>query len=297
MEVCDPHVHFWSPETHAWLKGALDESAPPQLRRFFSIARPFWPDEYRRAMDPIVVTHAVYVQANMHMNTSALEEMAFIDGMSKACPFLSGVIAYAPLHKPKEAEATISRLRSYSTFRGVRFMLDYHPTRPELSQTDRGDYMENPDFIEGVRLLDGLIFDLQLCQCQLLEASKFCDKFDNVTFVLNHTGFPLRGEFDEWLEGIRALASCKPPVYCKLGALGCYDDTPWSQEEINKYVQATLDAFGEDRCCFSSNLPVDLVDTTPAERYKSFEIAVQDRSEETKRKLFRENALRIYRLT
>ena len=53
------------------------------------------------------------------------------------------VIGYAPLHQPEVAAKVVDAMCRYETFRGVRFMLDYHPTRPELSQTDRGDYMQS----------------------------------------------------------------------------------------------------------------------------------------------------------
>lgn len=294
-EIVDPHVHFWSPRTHAWLRGAFEASAPSPLRRFEKAAVEFWTNEYRRAMAPLRVSHAVYIQANMHLNASCTEEVALMEGLCLGSGLPQGVIAHAPLDEPATAAVELSRLSQYSTFRGVRFMLDYHPSRPELCQTDRGDYMTDAKFLRGVKELENrdVVFDLQLCQCQLLEASRFVAKFPKLRFVLNHAGFPLRGHFDEWIRGIEALAA-NPNVYCKIGGLGCYDRPAWSQEEVTMYVKQVVAVFGVDRCCFASNLPVDLIDLEPGERYATFFAVGFD--EATNRKLFRDNALNIYRL-
>ena len=65
----------------------------------------------------------------------------------------------------------------------------------------------------------GLVFELQVCQCQLAEAADFVSRAPEVTFMLNHAGFPLRGEHAAWREGMRSLAA-QPNVACKLGAFG-----------------------------------------------------------------------------
>lgn len=294
-EICDPHVHFWSLATHEWLKGALDPDAPKPLRRFLPCAKDFWPEDYRKVMAPMTVTHAVYIQANMRLD-SPLEEVAYMAGLGHT-GLPTAFLTYAPLHRPDEAARVLDAATKYAGFRGVRFMLDIHPTRPELSQTD-GDYMRLPAFRDGLRLVEerGLLFELQLCQCQLQEAAAFIQDFPNLTFVLNHAGFPLRGEFDEWHAGIKALAS-RPNVCVKIGGLGCYDRPNWDQYEITKYVTAVINAFGVERSMFASNLPVDLIDTTPHERYASFYAAVKDNFDAAEiSSLFRDNALRCYRL-
>lgn len=294
FEIVDPHLHFWSLPTHEWLQGALKPDAPKALRRFLPCAKDFWPEDYRKVMAPMTVSHAVYIQCNMRLE-SPLEEVAFMAGLAHT-GLPTAFLTYAPLHRPDEAAKVLDAARKYSGFRGVRFMLDFHATRPELSQTD-GDYMRVPAFREGLKLVEerDLIFELQLCQCQLEEAAVFIEEYPKLTFVLNHAGFPLRGEFDEWHKGIKALAS-RPNVFVKIGGLGCYDRPNWDQDEITKYVTAVIDAFQVERCMFASNLPVDLIDMTPQERYASFYAAVKDFDAAAITSLFRDNALRCYRL-
>ena len=249
-------------------------------------------------MAPLKLNGSVYVQANFHSATvPPSEEAAFVDGMSKAAPFPVVFTTYAPLDQ--DPTDVLTKSKRYEGFRGIRFMLDYHPSRPELSQTDRGDYMTDATFLKGVKLMEDhdLLFELQLCQVQLLEASQFVAKFPKLTFVLNHAGFPLRGFFDEWAKGIDALAA-QPNVVVKIGGLGCYDKPAWSQREVNTYVEHAITSFGVNRSMFASNLPVDLIDIPdPRNRYLSLLRAAKAAgySDDVKA-LFHDNAARIYRI-
>ena len=159
--------------------------------------------------------------------------------------------------------------------------------------------MTSPEFRRGLELLGErqLLFELQVCQCQLLEAADLVAAVPNLTFLLNHAGFPLRGQYDEWRSGIAKLAS-RPNVACKLGAFGTYDDPAFTAEETRLYVGVCLELFGVDRCLMASNLPVDSVDQKPVERWARLWGAVQGRSlsNEQIQSLFRGNALRYYRI-
>mmetsp|Transcript_12859 Transcript_12859/g.19272 ORF Transcript_12859/g.19272 Transcript_12859/m.19272 type:complete len:325 (-) Transcript_12859:856-1830(-) len=300
LEVIDPHVHYWCVNTHTWLRGSLADDATKPLKRFAPVAKPFTPTDHIQSLLPrYKLVGAVYVQANMHIDRSAVEEAAFCEGI-RFTGHRMGFTCYAPLHKPDEAKKVLDDLKRYEGFRGIRFMLDYNEDRPELCQTDSGGYMNDANFLQGMSLLEkerGLVFELQLCQIQLEAASEFVAKFPKLTFILNHAGFPLRGQFDEWHKGILALATC-PNVCVKIGGLGCYDETNWSQTEIDTYVRATIDAFGVDRSMFASNLPVDLIDIpNPTLRYDSFLQAVNGIYPPSDiQKLFHDNALNYYKI-
>ena len=216
--IADAHCHYWTPGTHRWL-----QEVPPKLQ---PISRDYLPATQLEDLTGLDLRETVYIQANMHVTGefTAQEEVAWVDGMATVCGRPSAVIGHAPLQRPEEAAAIIDACRRFKTYRGVRFMLDYHPSRPELCQADRGDYMSSPAFLEGVRLLGprGLVFELQVCQCQLAEAAHFVSEAPDVTFMLNHAGFPLRGEHAAWREGMQRLAA-QPNVACKLGGFGACD--------------------------------------------------------------------------
>ena len=190
----DAHCHYWTPGTHRWL-----QEVPPKLQPIIRDYLPATQLEDLEACTGLDLRETVYIQANMHVTGefTAQEEVAWVDGMATVCGRPSAVIGHAPLQRPEEAAAIIDACRRFKTYRGVRFMLDYHPSRPELCQADRGDYRN-------------------------AKTAHFVSKAPDVTFMLNHAGFPLRGEHAAWREGMQRLAA-QPNVACKLGGFGACD--------------------------------------------------------------------------
>eukprot|EP01052_Picozoa_sp_SAG31_P018596 SAG31_NODE_1322_length_8786_cov_2.268576_5_plen_119_part_00 len=92
-------------------------------------------------------------------------------------------------------DAVAKQIRAQSqlpNFRGIRYNLDYHPTRPELRQTDSPDWMQQREWRQALALIGslGLTFDLQVHVPQLKQAAALTREFSDVHFVLNHCGFP-----------------------------------------------------------------------------------------------------------
>ena len=56
------------------------------------------------------------------------------------------------------------------------------------------------------------------------DAAAFAEACSGTQFILNHAGFPLRGEFDAWREGMAALAA-RPNAAVKMGDW-CYSAVP-----------------------------------------------------------------------
>ena len=298
--ICDAHVHFWTTNTHQWLETVRDPAHA--FHRFSPLARTYVPNTYLSDMEGLEVKEAVYIQANMHAQGgfTPIEEVAWVSGIADGATGLLDVaiVGYADATDPEEFRrvTTACKQRYPLRYRGVRFMLDYHPERKELCQTDSPDHMKNPKVVETVRFLgsEGLTFDLQVCQCQLKEAALFAHACPDTQMLLNHAGFPLRGAFDEWSAMMSDLATA-PNVAVKMGGFGAYDDCPFTAEETKIYVARCIELFGVDRCFFSSNLPVDLVDVSrPADRWEAFAAAVAHLPAEDQRKLFRDNARRYY---
>jgi predicted TIM-barrel fold metal-dependent hydrolase len=61
-------------------------------------------------------------------------------------------------------------------------------------------------------------------------------------------------------------------------------------------VLEALEAFGEDRCMFASNFPIDRLHASYTKLWSAYAAIVSDLSEATQRRLFVENAMRLYRL-
>ena len=121
--------------------------------------------------------------------------------------------------------------------------------------------------------------------------------FPDTQIVLNHTGLPadrsaegLRG----WQEAMATLAA-EPNVAVKISGLGV-PGRPWTSESNREIVLRTLDLFGVDRAMFASNFPVDGLVAPFGTIYDGFRAIVRDLPEPDRRKLFCDNAVRIYRL-
>jgi predicted TIM-barrel fold metal-dependent hydrolase len=143
-----------------------------------------------------------------------------------------------------------------------------------------------------------LVFELMTHPDQLLRAAEELSSFDDLTVVVEHTGWP-RDDSDEertlWSEGMHALAALGANVVCKLsglamplGSIGADALRPW--------LEPAIDAFGADRCMFASNFPVDSAAGTFDELYTTFDAVTSGLDDASREALFAGTAERIYRL-
>jgi predicted TIM-barrel fold metal-dependent hydrolase len=205
-------------------------------------------------------------------------------------------------------------------FRGVRDPVQYDAAivnAPGQRRRPPGLLMD-PQFRAGFARLAplGLTFDAWLFQPQLPDLIDFAGSFPGTTIVLNHFGGPLgvgpyanrRSEmFDAWRHSIRELAR-RPNVVVKAGGLGmlyCGFDfhlrpTPPTSEEVasvwRPYVEATIEAFGAERCMFESNFPVDKQSCSYTALWNAFKRIAARYSKDEKAALFSGTAKRVYRL-
>ena len=71
---------------------------------------------------------------------------------------------------------------------------------------------------------------------------------------------------------------------------------PWTVEANGPVIRDAIAIFSADRCLFASNYPVDSLAGSFRDIFDGFQAAVADRLPEDRRKLFHDNAIRIYRL-
>jgi len=111
-----------------------------------------------------------------------------------------------------------------------------------------------------------------------------------------------------WREDLAAAAAC-PNVNTKISGLLMpvlgwrfhERDTPPSVGEIadaiGPLVEHALATFGDERCMFASNFPMDKVSAPLASIYGAFDQLTKARSRESRERLFGGNARRFYKLT
>ena len=107
---------------------------------------------------------------------------------------------------------------------------------------------------------------------------------------------------------IKDLAISCPNVHVKLSGLGMAsagfgfekrNKPPNSKELAEAYgpfILHSIECFGVNRCMFASNFPMDKVSSGYTQLFNAFKLIVADFSDEDKRKLFCDNAKRVYML-
>ena len=281
--IVDAHVHLWDPARADWypyLSGGmeLDMGDTTGMARRFDVAT------YRAESAGWNVEKLVNVAAatgpHSVEETLELDRRADVDGHPDA--IVGGII---PTDTPAEAVALLDRQMAAARFRGVRPMGQWDGPLPPA------------DVLRALQER-GLLFELMTHPDQLGAAASGLDGFDDLTVVVEHTGWP-RTDTDEeralWRSGMRALAGAGEHVVCKLSGLamplGSMDPgvlAPWIDEAI--------ELFGADRCMFASNFPVDGLHGTLDELFAAYSAVTAGLGDDDRDRLFAATAERVYRL-
>ncbi|HEY3145658.1 MAG TPA: amidohydrolase family protein, partial [Dongiaceae bacterium] len=143
-----------------------------------------------------------------------------------------------------------------------------------------------------------LVFDICIFHHHLPNAIKMVRQCPEVRFVLDHIGKPgiKAGLTDPWRQHLKELAAL-PNVTCKISGVSTEaDHKNWTREQLRPYIAHTIDAFGFDRVMYGGDWHVlELAGTYP-QWVEIVDWVVEGASAAEKRKLFRDNAIRDYRL-
>jgi L-fuconolactonase len=274
--IVDAHLHFWDPRArhHDWL------AAHPSLQRRFG------PDDLDAGRHE--VTGAVFVQADCR-DDEAMDEVRWVERLAEAYPFVSGIVAYAPLHRGRAAERHVARLACRPLVVGVRRLLQGQPVEAITAAA----------FVRGVRTLSewNLSFDLCVTHDQLPAAVELVRACPRTVFVLDHLGKPpvASGRAQAWRDDLRHLASYSN-VTCKLSGLSTEAAQGWRASDVRPYLEYGLEVFGPERCMIGSDWPVATLGTT-VERWFDLVVAViAELSAKDQAAVLRETAMATYDL-
>jgi L-fuconolactonase len=201
------------------------------------------------------------------------------------------MVAALPLERGAAIAGELDQLRRHKILRGVRRLIQNQPDP---------DFCIRPDFIEGLKLLarHDLVFDICIFHHHLPNAIKMVQQCPEVRFVLDHIGKPgiKAGLTDPWRQHLKELAAL-PNVTCKISGVSTEaDHKNWTREQLRPYIAHTIDAFGFDRVMYGGDWHVlELAGTYP-QWVEIVDWVVEGASVVEKRKLFRDNAIRDYRL-
>ena len=84
---------------------------------------------------------------------------------------------------------------------------------------------------------------------------------------------------------------------CKVsGIVASTQGMAWTPDDLAPIVNHVLEVFGPDRVAFGGDWPVCTLGASYREWVEALKSIVKGRSEAEQRKLFHDNALRVYRL-
>jgi L-fuconolactonase len=286
MQIFDTHQHLWDLDqfSYSWT------SSRPALNRSFKLS------DYYEATRDLTIAKSVHVEADVDEDFMIEEALHVITLARSDDNPIAGVVAAA---RPEydDFREHIDRIAGQRLLKGVRRILHTEPDRLPTTST----------FVENVKSLEdyGLSFDICVLARQLPQAINLVKQCPNVNFILDHCGNPnLRSdageeEFERWRERLQEIAGF-PNVVCKISGIVVNTDltgpTRWSAERLRPTVEHVIACFGWDRVMFGSDWPVCTLAASFKQWVEALSLLTQDAAEENRRKLFYENATRVYRL-
>ena len=293
FDLVDAHQHFWDPlaNYHPWLRD--EPPIPFRYGDYAPLKRRYLPPDYLADAAPYRITRTVYIETEWDPADPA-GEMAYVEAMRRQYGLPSVAIAQAWLDRA-DCNSVLEAHASHAFVRGIRHKPRANPTPADTTPGGMAD----PAWRRGYGILGrlGLHFELQTPWWHLYEAARLAGDFPHIPIILNHTGLPAdrsAAGIKGWKRAMQAFAAC-PNGAVKISGIG-QAGLPWTAEANRDIVLATIDMFGTDRAMFASNFPVDGLCASFATIFGGFDAITRDFSMPERQALFRDNAVRFYRM-
>ncbi|QEH33642.1 Amidohydrolase [Aquisphaera giovannonii] len=279
--IIDTHVHLWDLKTFRL----------PWIERGSPLDSSYTPADYAAATAGLGVVKAVYMEVDVEPAQQGLEART----ISELCrrggtPIVAAVISGRPADE--SFADYIKPLASDTSIKGVRQVLHGGGTPP--------GYCLAASFVRGIRLLGelGLSFDLCMRADELGDGLKLIEACPGTQFILDHCGNPevYGADLGPWKKGLAAIAG-RPNVACKVsGIVASTKGHDWKPEDLAPIINHVLDCFGPDRVVFGGDWPVCTLGAPLSRWVEALREVVRARIEADRRKLFHDNAVRVYKL-
>lgn len=279
MKIVDTHQHLWDLDqfSYSWVKSV------PAIGSSFRMA------DYLDAVSGLDVVKSVHLEADVDEPFMLQETEHLLKLADRTDNPLEGIVASAR-PESRDFKSYIDRIARYPRVKGIRRVLH---TQPDSLGRDF-------TFINNVASLSAyrLSFDICVLARQLPIAINLVSSCPGVTFILDHCGVPQVKEkvLDPWRSHISEIARF-PNVVCKVSGLVAYaEPRSWTAEDLRPFVDHVIASFGWDRVMFGSDWPVCTLSATFPQWVEALIAITREAGEVNQKKLFHDNAIRIYRL-
>jgi L-fuconolactonase len=284
--IIDSHIHLLDRRrfSYSWNNGSSWATATTKLDRNWTA------DDLTSYAKPYCVGGFVFIEADVDM-PQYFDEAEWVAHIAESDARIMACVACLPLERGVSIEPEIARMANLRTVRGARRLIQ--------NMADSSIILQSA-FLDAVRLLSryGLSFDLCVDPHQLAHTIEMVRQCPSVSFILDHMGKPgvKENRLESWREYIEQIASF-PNVVCKIsGLLTQADHVSWKEEQVLPLIDHVIGCFGVDRVLFGGDWPVLELAASYREWVDVVDHATQHLTYADRRKIFRDNAIKTYRL-
>tara|TARA_Y100000768_G_C23927793_1_gene658451 strand:+ start:31 stop:939 length:909 start_codon:yes stop_codon:yes gene_type:complete len=299
IKIVDAHHHLWDLNNkdtkYSWLMVTEGEAF---FGDYAAIRKNYLLEDYIEDTKNQNIIKSVHVQAE-HDDDKPVNETAWLQNLADthSSKLPNAIVAFADFSKNNVSEI-LDAHQEYKNTRGIRQILSYNKDEPKYSHATE-DFMKNSTWVENFKYIRNrnLSFDIQIYKHQMEDAVNLANKYNDVLFILNHTGEPCyqsKEYIESWEENMKKLAKCEN-IVAKISGLGMFDPN-WTIDSTRIFVEKTIQIFGIERCMFASNFPVDKIFNSFDTYWNSFKEITKNYSENDKKLLFSSNAEKYYRI-
>ena len=299
IKIVDAHHHLWdlnnADTKYSWLMVTEGEAF---FGDYAAIRKSYLIEDYLEDAKNQNIIKSVHVQAE-HDDDKPVNETAWLQNLAdtQSSKLPNAIVAFADFSKNNVSEI-LDAHQEYKNTRGIRQILSYNKDEPKYSHATE-DFMKDSSWVENFKHIRNrnLSFDIQIYKHQMEDAINLANKYNDVLFILNHTGEPCyqsKEYIQSWEENMKKLAKCEN-IVAKISGLGMFDPQ-WTINSTRVFVEKTIQIFGIKRCMFASNFPVDKIFNSFDTYWNSFKEITKNYSENDKQLLFSANAEKYYRI-
>ena len=278
--IIDTHQHLWD-LTKLKLNWMTADSP---------LGQSFTPKEYAEAISGLNVVKSIYMEVDVVKELQQAEADYVIDlCKSKSTTMVAAVVGGHPADP--NFESYVRQFHGSPFVKGIRQVIHVDSTPP-------GHCLQK-SFMAGVRLLGelDLCYDICIRPGELGDALRLVEECPGTQFILDHCGNgPVQSDQTQWQRDMEKLGK-KPNIACKVsGIVASAEKGKWTAQDLAPLVNHTIESFGWNRVMFGGDWPVCTLTATYKQWVEALREIVKERRVEDQRKLFHDNAMRVYGL-